>query len=189
MILKTKRTIQWLLGAFFALFLLSGCGMQAENVEKAAEAKADDLTANMDKEGIEGMAPPFTATAMDGSAVTINAAMDKKIYVINFWATWCPPCRAEMPELEDFAREHADEVTFYAVNIQEPKDAVEKFLKEHKYTMPILLDLKGDAAEIYHIRAVPTTYIIDQTGKIQYKKIGSTTAAELETALLHAKGQ
>lgn len=187
--MKTKRMVQCFLSAFLLLFLLSGCGMQADNVEKAAEAKAENLTVNVDTEGIEGVAPPFTATALDGSTVTINAAMDKKLYVINFWATWCPPCRAEMPELEEFARKHADDVTFYAVNIQEPQDAVEKFLKEHKYKMPMLLDLKGDAAEIYNIRALPTTYIIDDTGKIQYKKIGSTTAAELETALLHAKGQ
>ena len=183
--MKTKRTMRWLLGAFMALLLLSGCGMQAEEPSKSAEAKAE----NISEEGIEGTAPAFKVTALDGSDVAINAAMDKKLYVINFWATWCPPCRAEMPELNDFAKKHADEIAFYAINIQEPKDTVEKFLKDNGYTMPVLLDLKGDAAEIYHVRAIPTTYVIDSTGKIQFKKIGSTTAAELESALQRVQGK
>ena len=66
---------------------------------------------------------------------------------------------------------------------------MEKFLKDNGYTMPVLLDLKGDAAEIYHVRAIPTTYVIDSTGKIQFKKIGSTTAAELESALQRVQGK
>ena len=102
------------------------------------------------------------------------------------WATWCPPCRAEMPELNEFAKKHEGEVTFYAVNLQEPKDTVDKFLKDNGFTMPVLLDLKGDAADAYQIRAIPTTYVIDKDGTILLKKIGSATAAELETALKRA---
>ena len=181
--MKTKRTMRWLLGAFMALLLLSGCGMQAEEPSKSAEAKAET---SMDDEGIEGTAPAFKVTALDGSDVAINAAMDKKLYVINFWATWCPPCRAEMPELNEFAKKHDGEVTFYAINLQEPKDTVDKFLKDNGYTMPVLLDLNGEAADIYRVRAIPTTYVIDRDGTILLKKIGGTTAAELETALLRA---
>lgn len=181
--LKTKRTAQGMVGALLALFLLTGCGPQAEETGKQAEAKAEQA---MDAEGVEGTAPPFKATSFDGSEVAINAAMDKKIYVINFWATWCPPCRAEMPELNEFAKKHEGEVTFYAVNLQEPKDAVDKFLKDNGYTMPVLLDLKGEAAEVYKVRAIPTTYVVDKDGTILLKKIGGTTAAELETALVRA---
>ena len=181
--LKTKRTAQGMVGALLALFLLTGCGPQAEETGKQAEAKAEQA---MDAEGVEGTAPPVKATALDGSEVAINAAMDKKIYVINFWATWCPPCRAEMPELNEFAKKHEGEVTFYAVNLQEPKDAVDKFLKDNGYTMPVLLDLKGEAAEVYKVRAIPTTYVVDKDGTILLKKIGGTTAAELETALVRA---
>ena len=181
--LKTKRTAQGLVGALLALFLLTGCGPQAEETGKQAEAKAEQA---MDAEGVEGTAPPFKATSFDGSEVAINAAMDKKLYVINFWATWCPPCRAEMPELNEFAKKHEGEVTFYAVNLQEPKDTVDKFLKDNGYTMPVLLDLKGEAAEVYKVRAIPTTYVVDKDGTILLKKIGGTTAAELETALVRA---
>ena len=181
--LKTRRTMQGLIGVLLALFLMTGCGLQAEESGKPAEAKAEQA---MDAEGVDGTAPPFKATAFDGSEVAINAAMDKKLYVINFWATWCPPCRAEMPELNEFAKKHEGEVTFYAVNLQEPKDTVDKFLKDNGYTMPVLLDLKGEAADAYKVRAIPTTYVIDRDGKILLKKIGGTTAAELETALTRA---
>ena len=181
--MKTRRTMQGLIGALLALFLMTGCGLQAEESGKSAEAKAEQA---MDAEGVDGTAPPFKATSFDGSEVAINAAMDKKLYVINFWATWCPPCRAEMPELNEFAKKHEGEVTFYAVNLQEPKDAVDKFLKDNGYTMPVLLDLKGEAADTYKVRAIPTTYVIDRDGKILLKKIGGTTAAELETALTRA---
>lgn len=183
-ILKAKKMTQGLAGALFALVLLTGCGLQAEEPGRSAEAKAEQA---MEAEGVEGKAPAFKATALDGSEIAINAAMDKKLYVINFWATWCPPCRAEMPELGEFAEKHEGEVTFYAVNLQEPKDTVEKFLKDNGYTMPVLLDLKGEAAEIYRVRAIPTTYVVDRDGTILLKKIGGTTAAELETALMSAK--
>ena len=172
--------MQGLIGALLALFLMTGCGLQAEESGKSAEAKAEQA---VDAEGVDGTAPPFKATSFDGSEVAINAAMDKKLYVINFWATWCPPCRAEMPELNEFAKKHAGEVTFYAINRQEPKETVDKFLKDNGYTMPVLLDLKGEAADTYKVRAIPTTYVIDRDGKILLKKIGGTTAAELETAL------
>ncbi|MFC2287453.1 MAG: TlpA family protein disulfide reductase [Selenomonas sp.] len=181
--MKTRRTMQGLIGALLALFLMTGCGLQAEESGKSAEAKAEQA---VDAEGVDGTAPPFKATSFDGSEVAINAAMDKKLYVINFWATWCPPCRAEMPELNEFAKKHEGEVTFYAVNLQEPKDTVDKFLKDNGYTMPVLLDLKGEAADTYKVRAIPTTYVIDRDGKILLKKIGGTTAAELETALTRA---
>ncbi len=182
-ILTAKRTMQGLMGALMALMLLSGCGLQADDASHSVEAKAEQTA---DMEGVEGTAPAFKATAFDGSDVAINAAMDKKLYVINFWATWCPPCRAEMPELNEFAKKHDGEVTFYAINLQEPKETVDKFLKDNGYTMPVLLDLNGEAADIYRVRAIPTTYVIDRDGTILLKKIGGTTAAELETALLRA---
>lgn len=56
---------------------------------------------------------------LQGNAVNINGTQDQRIYVLNFWATWCPPCQGEMPELNEFAQENQDKIAFYAVNIQE----------------------------------------------------------------------
>ena len=139
----------------------------------------------MDAEGVEGTAPPFKATSFDGSEVAINAAMDKKLYVINFWATWCPPCRAEMPELNEFAKKHEGEVTFYAVNLQEDAAPVQKFMQERKADLPVVLDTKGAAATLYGVRAIPTTVVVDKEGKIVFRKTGGVTKEELEDVINH----
>ena len=73
--------------------------------------------------------------------------------MINFWATWCPPCRAEFPEMDQFAKAHKDRVTFYALNVQESGDKVQSFLQDNGYTLPVLLDRDGRAARLYSVRA------------------------------------
>ncbi|MCR5757277.1 MAG: TlpA family protein disulfide reductase [Selenomonas sp.] len=115
--------------------------------------------------------------------ININGPHDQEIYVLNFWATWCPPCREEMPELDAFARENKDKVKFYAVNIQESASDVNAFIQEQHYTLPILLDADGENAQAYHIKGIPTTIIIDRNGIIQYRKTGAVTKTELDDAL------
>ena len=172
----------WLTGAFLALFLMSGCGAQAEKTPAPAETASAEAGALQ-----EGQTPPsFSLKDLGGQDVKIDFANDKKLYVINFWATWCPPCREEMPELDAFAKKHAEDVAFYAINLQEPGDKVESFFKQNNYTMPVLLDLEGKVADQYEIRAIPTTYIVGKDGKIVMQKLGGTTAAELEAALAKA---
>jgi len=120
---------------------------------------------------------------LQGNPVNINGPQDQEIYVLNFWATWCPPCRGEMPELDTFAQENKDKVKFYAVNIQESPQDVNAFIHEQNYTLPVLLDAEGKNAQAYHIQGIPTTIIIDRGGIIQYRKTGAVTKTELNDAL------
>jgi thiol-disulfide isomerase/thioredoxin len=126
-------------------------------------------------------APSFTLQALDGGAVKIGKT--GQITVLNFWATWCPPCREEMPELEVFATKHKNEIVFGAVNLQETVEKVRAFLDQNKYTMPVLLDTDGKAGSEFLIRAIPTTIILDKNGVIQFRKSGPVTADELEAVL------
>ena len=126
-------------------------------------------------------APALTAQTLDGKMVKIEKS--GKIAVLNFWATWCPPCRYEMPELETFAVKHGDTIVFAAINLQEPAEKVKQYLEQNKYTMPVLLDKDGTAAAGFSIRAIPTTIVLDQNGVIRYRKSGAVTADELETVL------
>ncbi|BEU86557.1 hypothetical protein TAMA11512_00210 [Selenomonas sp. TAMA-11512] len=131
-------------------------------------------------------APPIQATTMDGAPVTLDAKRDGKIHIINFWATWCPPCRAEMPELDILAGElkNRDDVAFYAVNLGDNPDTVHRFLVETGLVdLTILLNQDNSAARQYAVQSIPTTILIDADGKLAYRQIGMTTAAELKSAL------
>lgn len=113
----------------------------------------------------------------------IKVAPDGRILVLNFWATWCPPCREEMPELEKFAQKYNGQVQFYAVNIQEPAETAAAFMTRNQYTMPVLLDKDGAVAKSFRINAIPTTIVADKQGVIKYRKSGPVTLAELEGVL------
>ena len=94
------------------------------------------------------------------------AAMRGQVVVMNFWATWCEPCRAEMPSLELLAQrlEHAG-VTVVAINYQEPLPAIRRFLEAQPVTLPILLDRDGDATSAWTPRVFPSTVLVDRSGQ------------------------
>ena len=122
--------------------------------------------------------PPFNLENLDGSQATVG--QPGKITVINFWATWCPPCREEMPELETFFLKNQQKVNFYAVNMQESSEKINIFLSNKKYTMPILLDKDGSVGKIFQVTAIPTTIIVNKSGMVKYRKAGAMSRNELE---------
>lgn len=122
--------------------------------------------------------PSFTLDSLDGTKVTVGQS--GRITVINFWATWCPPCLEEMPELEEFAKKNQQKINFYAVNLKESNEKVSDFMDKHKYTMPVLLDKDGGVAKQFQITAIPTTIIVDKNGLIKHRQSGAMTRNELE---------
>lgn len=126
-------------------------------------------------------APEFTLNTLDGQAKTIGK--QPTVTVINFWATWCPPCREEMPELNQFYQGHKQAIDFYAINIQEPPAKVNDYIHTNQLVFPVLLDRDGGIAKIFQINAIPTTVVIDKHGIIQYRKAGTVTKSELEAVL------
>ena len=123
-------------------------------------------------------------TLSDLAGRNIHVGEKDKIIVVNFWATWCPPCKAEMPDLNLFAAKHQNDVAFYAINIQEPAGKVSDFMTQNNYTrMQVLLDKDGAVAKQFHVSAIPTTIVADKNGVIRYRKSGSMTLAELENVI------
>ena len=125
--------------------------------------------------------PEFALATLTGKETKVT--LDGQIIVLNFWATWCPPCRQEMPELEKFARQYSNKVTFYAINIQEPHDTVTEFLTQNQYTMKVLSDKDGEVAKKFRVNSIPTTLVVDKQGIIKYRKSGPVTVTELEGVL------
>lgn len=122
-------------------------------------------------------APNFKLTNLAGKEVSL-ADFKGKAVVLNFWATWCPPCRAELP---DFQKEHkeAKDFVILTVNEQEDKKTVQSFMDKGKYTFPVLLDTQGKVGNLYQVRGIPTTYFIDKKGVIVDVTVGALTGSQL----------
>lgn len=119
------------------------------------------------------LAPDFTLIALDGKPVQLSALRGNPV-IINFWATWCGPCRAEMPELEQVWQAYQpDGLMLLGVDQAESPATVARFRQEVvNVSFPLLLDTSSQVSALYGVRALPTTFFIDAEGRIQDIKVG-----------------
>lgn len=121
-------------------------------------------------------APDFALAYPDGSRSTLADLRGQPV-VVNFWATWCAPCRAEMPELVDAYETYKDQgLVIIGVNEQESEAKALPFMQEFGINFPVVLDSRGDLASLYTARGLPTTYFIDRDGNIAEQWQGILTA-------------
>jgi len=124
----------------------------------------------------------LTMQSIDGKIYNISEYKGKKI-ILNFFATWCGPCQAEIPNINSFYQENKDKVVVLGIDIGESKDIVENFIKEKSIVYPILMDYKKNVAQEFGIQFIPTSFFLDEQGKIFYKHEGYITKAQLESIL------
>ncbi|MEO7055251.1 MAG: TlpA disulfide reductase family protein [Caldimonas sp.] len=116
--------------------------------------------------------PAFDLVDLDGARWNL-AALGGRVVVLNFWATWCEPCRLEMPSLEAMAaRRQKDGVVVAAVNYRETPEVVRRYLERHSFKVPVLLDLDGDAAMTWTPRVFPSTVLIGRDGRPVHTVLG-----------------
>jgi thiol-disulfide isomerase/thioredoxin len=127
------------------------------------------------------LAPDFTLNTPDGEAVTLSK-LRGQVVLVNLWATWCPPCRAEMPAIEKIYNEYKDQ-DFVALGVdltyQDDPFAIMPFVQENKITFPILIEEIGDVAQKYELRSLPSSFFIDREGLIQEVVIGGPMSEAL----------
>jgi len=113
------------------------------------------------------MAPDFTLSNMHGAPVSLTDYRGK-VVILNFWATWCPPCRAEMPSMEQLYRKmKGDDFVLLAVNVDKNgQSAVASFAKKISLSFPVLLDKNQNVADLYRVMGIPQTFIINKNGEI-----------------------
>lgn len=135
----------------------------------------------------------FSLEALDGGTVRLSDHRGEFIF-LNFWATWCPPCREEMPSMERLQAEMVGQpFRILAVNVQEDRSTVASFVDENGYTFPILLDRSGQVAGNYSVRGIPTSYFIAPDGTMLGMLVGTRYWDEtevfeaLETAIAAAE--
>lgn len=161
-----------------------------ETIEKTLEEEANTISENSisappkddGEEVVESdgfgldkgqMAPDFELTTLDGEKVKLSDFRGEKV-MLNFWATWCPPCRAEMPDMQKL-HENKD-VQILAVNLTESEtvpDKIQKFVDELELTFTIPLDEETSVADKYQIQPIPSSFMIDSNGRIQNKAFGA----------------
>ena len=114
-------------------------------------------------------APDFTVTDADGNEVKLSDFAGKPV-VLNFWATWCGPCKSEMPDFEKIFGEYGGQVQFMMINLtdgsRETVAGAQEYITQQGYTFPVYFDQQREAAITYGISAVPTTYFIDAEGNL-----------------------
>ncbi|MFQ3645505.1 MAG: TlpA disulfide reductase family protein [Anaerolineae bacterium] len=128
---------------------------------------------------VNAFAPPITARLLDESiAVAPNPS---RVVLVNFWATWCAPCEAELPILQ--ALHDEGDVFVLAVNMGEPRARVERWLGEREITLPVTLDRDLAITRLYHVRGQPSTYIVRPDGRISHIVFGAVNETTLRALL------
>ncbi|HUX13395.1 MAG TPA: TlpA disulfide reductase family protein, partial [Spirochaetia bacterium] len=136
----------------------------------------------------------FTVETLAGEKRSLSSYQGKVVF-LNFWATWCPPCRAEMPSMQTlYSKMSGKEFEIVAVNVAENTDAIHSFMKSEntKFTFPILLDSKGTVAGTYSVRGIPTTYVVAKNGNMLGMVVGGKDWADpkvIETITRLANGE
>ncbi|NDJ35143.1 MAG: TlpA family protein disulfide reductase [Chloroflexi bacterium] len=132
-------------------------------------------------------APDFTAETLGGDPVTLSG-LGGQVVAVNFWATWCVPCRTEMPALQA-ASEANDNLTIVAVNVGERERPVSEFVDELGLTFTIALDPSEDISNLYGVRGLPVTVWIDPDGMVRFEHIGGLTAAQIDQYIAELAAQ
>ncbi len=134
-----------------------------------------------------GAAPAanFTLTAIDGHRLQLSD-LRGKVVLLDFWATWCPPCKAELPDLEALYRQDSvsHNLTVVGVDVEENAGLTQAFARQYNLTFPLLPDPDGKVSDdVYAIRALPTSFVIDRSGNVRYTWVGEQTRGDIEARL------
>ncbi|MED1864763.1 redoxin domain-containing protein [Fictibacillus nanhaiensis] len=172
-----KRGITLRIKSIFILLLFAGLiGLAFYTAVDKKEEKPTEVK-NEENTGLKrgSTAPNFSLKTLDGKQVDLKDYRGKKI-ILNFWATWCPPCREEMPEMEKFYKDYKkQDVEILAVNLEYSEtntEKVSKFVQEYKLSFPIPLDEKNTIGKQYRAVSIPTSYFIDENGIVCNSHIG-----------------
>ena len=185
---KTYKILKIVLLVLVFVALILGANFLYRNLQD--QVQMDTLATTQTEEADTGEAldpaPDFTVYDIDGNAHKLSDFQGKPV-VLNFWASWCGPCKSEMPEFEDAYLTYGNDVHFLVVNltdgVQETVTSASEYIAQQGYTFPVYYDTDMDAAVKYGVSAVPVTYFIDAQGNFVAYGQGALTAAALQQGI------
>lgn len=176
-----------LLALVVAYFLYSGDDDEGDDAAANGDGTPATLTLGVldpERPEVGEVAPDFALLdTRDGETVRKLSDYRGKVVVLNWYATWCGPCRSEIPEFQEAQDALPQDVVFLLVNLEEPQDRAAGFLEELDATMVSVLDSEGEVAEHYRVTGMPTTYFIDREGKVTVSGRGLVTEEALREEL------
>lgn len=136
---------------------------------------------SVNNNGIIRKAKDFKLKDLNGKEVSLSDFKGKKVF-LNFWATWCPPCKAEMPDIEKLYQEtKASDLVILSVDIGEDKNTVKTFIDKYNYNFKVLLDTDQEVALEYNINSIPSSFFIDKDGNIIATHIGAMNLEQMKS--------
>ncbi|WP_167959198.1 TlpA family protein disulfide reductase [Anaerosporobacter faecicola] len=180
-----------ILGIRFLYQYLSNTYKTGQILITEQEAQVNDKESGTDdgeNEKTEDIQAIMDFTVVDGkeTEIKLSSFLGKPI-VVNFWASWCTPCKYEMPDFQEAYEKYGSEVEFVMVNLtdgsSETMDSANEFLETKEYTFPVYYDTKQEAASVYSVYSIPTTYFLDENGRIVANAQGMLDMETLEKGI------
>ena len=163
----------------FGLLMVPACATPSQTIPGGGQAIKTGTS-------VGEMAPDFTLSDLDGNPLRLSNLRGKVVF-LNFWATWCPPCRAEMPDIEALYQDYqAKDVAIIGVDILESVNMVRQFADQGGYHWTFVIDTTGEVANNYRVTVIPSSYFIDREGIIRAVSVGAMTKQGMEAQLARA---
>lgn len=157
---------------------------EANDADVEHSKNTDEATDATDRQ--KELAPDFEMVDRDGNRIKLSDMRGKPV-VLNFWASWCGPCKSEMPDFEEAYKEYGDDITFMIVNLTDGKnetvDTAQAFIYSQGYTFPVYFDTDSNGAAAYGVSSIPVTYFIDAQGYLVAYGRGALNGETLKSGI------
>lgn len=186
-----NKKLGWFLGLLALVLLIGGASVLYNRMSAEAApppvAAAPTETETTEEEAVEPVAAPdFTALDSEGNSVQLSDYLGTPV-ILNFWASWCSPCKSEMPDFDAAYQQYGDEIQFMMVNMtdggQETLESAKDFIAESGYSFPVFFDTEYSAAMAYGVSSIPATYFVNAEGNLVAYGIGPLDLEALETGI------
>ncbi|GAB4521457.1 MAG: hypothetical protein Fur0018_01980 [Anaerolineales bacterium] len=179
-----KRDTSWrLVSGGFVVGIALGILLLVLFSGKGAPTQVDLTQKGRASPYVGAPAPDFSLPSLKGETISLSGFRGRPV-VVNFWASWCGPCRLEMPDIQAQAEKWGDALVILGVNAGEPRGDAQAFVDELGLTFPILLDADNQAQRAYLVQGLPTTIVVDAQGIVQARHIGYMSGEQLDAYLV-----